>query len=134
MTTPEPRPRALMLLLVSLLLAAIVVGAAIIPGGRGSIDEVSITNPGEFDVLVEVSGGKGSSWVSLGYVPPTATETIDGVVDQGSTWVFRFTAQGEDVEVRASRASLKANGWKVSVPARFIESLRPTAPAPAGNG
>lgn len=135
MTTQSPPPRTPPpMLLVILLVVATIAGYNVLRG-PGPIERISVTNPSDFDVLVEVREHDSDLWMGLGHAQPQSTEQFTEVADQGATWVFRFTAQGViGGESRRSRASLKANGWRLTVPSQVIQFLRNNAPPPPPPG
>ena len=54
------------------------------------------------------------------------------MIDQGSTWMFHFTAQGKDGgEIRIERADLAAGGWRITVPERVGQRLRSAGAPPS---
>ena len=94
-------------------------------GGPAFVDEVSIVNPSEYDVHVEVSGGGEEGWMSITTATKRSTTAAQAVIDQGATWVFRFSTQGRaGGEVRISRADLRRDGWTVRVPDTVVDGFR----------
>ena len=88
------------------------------------VSSVELANSSELDVRVEVSGTDRDNWLGLAIVPGGATRTIDGVLDQGETWLFRYSSGpfvADPVEV--PRTSLEADGWRVEIPASAIQQL-----------
>ena len=122
-------------LLIGVAVAAIaVVALALAPGMRlpTFVDRVSITNPTVFGVEAEVRGGGPIAWLDLGGVARESTKSSYEVIDQGRQWMFRFTYAGRPVgEVAISRAQLKAQGWRVEVPAEVGDRLAATGTAPS---
>ena len=93
--------------------------------GSAFVDEVSVTNPSEYDIGVQVSDGDGDGWVAVTTVSRRSTNTTSDVIDQGEVWVFRFRAQGrEGGELRVERRDLEQAGWTVLVPDEVIQHLR----------
>jgi hypothetical protein len=89
------------------------------------VSRVTIANPTDFPVNVEVSGEGRAKWLSLGSTEARSDATTRDVVDQGDVWVFRFDylgVHGDTVEV--SRADLAQAGWRVEVPQTVEEDLR----------
>ena len=94
-------------------------------GGPAFVDEISIVNPSEYDVHVEVSGGGEEGWMSVTTATQRSTAAAQAVIDQGATWVFRFSTQGRPGgEVRISRADLRREAWAVRVPDAVVDSFR----------
>ena len=60
-----------------------------------TIDTVSVTNPTDYDIGVAVRGAEGG-WMPMSTAQRDSTTTVvSDVIDQGATWTFRFTAQGQ---------------------------------------
>jgi hypothetical protein len=96
------------------------------------VDEVSITNPTDYPIAVEVRGDTGG-WLRLSTANAHATKTLSDVVDQGDTWTFRFHAQGHSGgEVHVDRDSLEARGWELEIPAGVGDQLRDAGATPPG--
>src|SRR5262249_40666540 len=90
-----------------------------------TVDHLVIQNPTKFDLAVDVAGGDGGGWMAVGAVRRGSAGTFQDVVDQGDTWTFRFSAQGEDSDaVKVSRDDLARAGWKLEVPASVSDSLQ----------
>jgi hypothetical protein len=89
------------------------------------VGRVTVGNPTDFPVNVEVSGGRGEQWLSLGSAEANSEVTTRDVVDQGDVWVFRFDYLGaHGARVEMSRADLARAGWRVEVPQTLDEDLR----------
>jgi hypothetical protein len=89
------------------------------------VDDVTIVNDTEYSADVDVSGKERSGWLALTVVQPESTTTVEGVIDQGEVWVFRFDYIGEHrEEVEISRSELEESEWTVEVPESFEEKLR----------
>ena len=94
-------------------------------GGPVFVDEVSIVNPSEYDVHVEVSGAGEEGWMSITTATKRSTTAAQAVIDQGATWVFRFSTQGRGGgEVRISRPDLRRDAWGVRVPDTVMDAFR----------
>ena len=96
------------------------------------IDEIRIDNPSEYDINVDVRPVDAPGRLLLGRAVQECTTSFHLVVDQGSTWVIHFAAQGHDGgEVTVDRVQLERDGWTVRIPAGVIDGLREAgAPAP----
>lgn len=134
--TAEPvhRTRHRVLLVAAIILAAgaAAFGAPLLLRGPTFVAKISIVNPSEYDIQVEVSGDEGKSSMILTTAGQKATTAAVDVVDQGPSWVFRFSAQGRDGgELRITRAVLKQAGWTVGVPEAVIERLRQQGAPPS---
>lgn len=88
------------------------------------VDRIVIDNPTRFHANVDVSDGARESWLALAAVETGTQSVVEQVVDQGSTWVFRFAYSGHQQEIRLSRAELADAGWRVEVPTSFEAALR----------
>ncbi len=104
------------------------IGAAIVTNRvttvPANVERVTFVNSSDDTIDVAVNDADLSGWMSLGPVGPGATSTVQQVVDQGPTWVFRFTAQGVDGgKLVMSRTALVAARWRVVIPARVIERI-----------
>lgn len=91
----------------------------------GFVDRVAIHNPHPWHARVEVSDPERQGWVALGTVRRGRTETFHDVVDQGGTWVFRFSYGGHDGgELVVERIRLQQANWTVTVVEEFAERMR----------
>jgi hypothetical protein len=89
------------------------------------VSRVTVANPTDFPVNVDVSGGRRAEWLSLGSAEARSEVTTRDVVDQGDVWVFRFDYLGvHSARVETSRADLARRGWRVEVPQILDEDLR----------
>ena len=81
------------------------------------VDAVRVENPNAFAVNVDVAGAGRSGQLGLGMVAAQGAQTFLEVVDQGTTWSVRFSYGGvETGELTVSRAELRRQGWKITVP------------------
>lgn len=119
--------------------AALVLGPLLLvgrlTGGEPSfVAEVTVVNPSVYKVNVDLKAPGDEGWSKLGTVRRETSKTIEQVVDEGPLWTFRFTYGGEPGgEVTISRAQLRSEDWRLSVPADVGErlrqaGLRPSAP------
>lgn len=97
------------------------------------IDRLTVVNPTDYDVIVEVAGAEGGGWLTVSSVERGTTAVVGDVVDQGGTWRFRIRGQGRAggvVELR--RAELASDGWRFTVPpevgARLERAGAPPSP------
>ena len=89
------------------------------------VDRLVIVNATPSDVNVAVGPGDRSAWLALGTARHDAETPFEEVVDQGGTWVARFSYGGESAgEASVRRAELARNGWRITVPAEAAERLR----------
>ncbi len=136
--TSPPRPTPLgglghplhFAVLVAAVLAAIAVSFAVrVPA---KIDRVEIRNPHRWPVTVEVGDVPGGHALGLGSVEPVEAQTFEEVIDQGDTWVFRFSYASVEVERSVPRAELARNRWQITVPEEFAARLEAAGVAPSG--
>ena len=87
-----------------------------------TVERVTVVNNSVYDIGGAGTGDGGT--LSLGTAPARTTTDVKDVIDQGSTWVLHFTAQGEDGgELRIERAALDRAGWRVVIPTAVTERL-----------
>jgi hypothetical protein len=111
--------------------ALLLLAGTLLLRGPGVVAEISIVNPSEFDVQVDVSRPGGEGWTSVATVDSGSSSVARDVIDQGEIWVFRFRAQGRDGGERPmSRPDLRRAGWSFEIPAEVIDRLRQSG-APA---
>jgi hypothetical protein len=140
---PQPRvsgPRSTSDLAVVVCSALVALATAMAVVHRpDDVAAVTVTNPTEYLVRVEVRAAADPAWRPLATVARGVTRTTTEVVDAGETWVFRFTVQGAaSVEVSRTRAELDAAGWQLPVPEDAAAAWRaaglPPSPCPASDG
>lgn len=101
---------------------AIVINTTALPD---TVDSLTVDNRTEFPLGVEVRGGEGESWLGVGTVPAGESKAFPRVLDQGQTWLVRFSAQGETSnQYRFSRQDLVVEDWTLNVPDTVTEDLR----------
>ena len=125
-TTPKPSPLPRWLGWAALAAIIVVVGYAGTRALQGPhvVPHVTIVNPSKYAVEVETAGAKRDGWTVLGSTPPKSSSTLDDVIDQGSTWVFRVHAQGvSGGDFVMSRALLARLHWQVTIPSDVIDKL-----------
>jgi hypothetical protein len=89
------------------------------------VDVVTIVNDTAYSATVDVTDEGRNGWLTLTKVGPRSTYSAEGVIDQGDVWIFRFDYAGKhQAELEVSRGDLRSNGWTVSVPESFEQSLR----------
>lgn len=88
-------------------------------------DRLTIVNETPYDLEVDVRGATDDGWLLLGQATHDASTVKELVVDQGTTWTFRFQYGGEVVgTLRVERQELSRNRWRVEVPSSVGERLR----------
>lgn len=84
---------------------------------------VTVVNPNDAELAIDIGGADGGGWLQLGTVAPDSTGRWQEVTDQGGQWVFRFRRIGDSrgfAQLQLSREELKAARWSVTVPARLL--------------
>lgn len=84
---------------------------------------VEIDNRTEYPASVDVRGSTGG-WLDLTTVEGGGTREVQEVLDQGSSWNFRFAYSDVVIEETVDRETLVDADWSVEVPAEFGERLR----------
>ena len=94
------------------------------------VDRLTIANPTAFNVDIDLADGDGT--VGLGTVAAQRTEAFHEVVDQGPTWVLRFSSAGVAAgELQLTRGALERSGWRVRVPVDVDARLRAARLSPS---
>lgn len=88
------------------------------------VDRVILVNRTDYPANVGLRDETGGS-LGLATVPAESTREIREVIDQGTTWTFRFSYGGhEPLEVTLTKRELIAADWRVEVPLEFEQQLR----------
>jgi len=137
MTRPRPATSVValgqMAVVAAVAAALFLVAVAMMTDRPSFVSELTVVNPAVYKLNVDVSGD-GHGRLDLGAVRRETTSTYERVIDQGDTWVFRFSYGGvTGGEISVPRARLEADGWRVTVPGDIGErlrlaGLRPSAP------
>jgi hypothetical protein len=94
-------------------------------GPPPTVEEITIVNPTDYDLDVDVTGGERDGWLPVAIVKARTEDVAQEVIDQGEVWIFRFLHWGDPVgEVRLTRGDLERDGWRVEVPAGIGERLQ----------
>ena len=88
------------------------------------VDRLTIDNPHPWDVHVEATDADRDGWVGIARVGRDDRHTVESVLDQGDTWVIRFSYAGQSAESRLDRAELERDDWQVTVPDQLADRLR----------
>jgi hypothetical protein len=102
-----------------------------------TVPRVTFVNDTGYDVEVDVAGAGNTGTLHLGTAAARTTTDVEDVIDQGSTWVVHFRAQGVDAgELRLTRTDLDRADWKVVIPGevagRLAAAGRQESPRPPG--
>ena len=65
------------------------------------MDRITIVNPTEYDVDVDVTGPDRDGWLPVAIVGARSEKVAQGVIDQGDLWIFRFVHWGDPVDERS---------------------------------
>jgi hypothetical protein len=136
-TRPQPlqgRPLggALALLLGAVVVIAAVVKLAPTMSQPAVVARVTIINPTDYQMNVDVAGGRRDGWFDLATVGRGRTTTVEEVADVGRQWLFRFSYGGVAAgELAVSRSELMAGGWTITVPDEAMQRLRAAALSPS---
>lgn len=107
--------------------AVLLLVLAVFPLLRGPdfVPHLMLVNPTSYQVNVEATGANDGGWLDLGTVPREREVALQGVVNQGQDWTFRFTSGGVYAgEMTLSRADLEREHWRVTVPAGTVVPLQ----------
>lgn len=106
--------------------AVLVVAAVLLPGMRlpAFVSRLTVANPTGYSIEVDVTTPQRDGWLGLGGFPPETTRAADQVLDEGGSWVFRFSYAGQDVgQMAMSRDELKQAHWQMTIPAELGDRL-----------
>lgn len=89
------------------------------------VARVTLDNPTEYRLEVEVTDVNRGGWLPLGEVGRDGSKVAYEVIDQGSRWLFHFSSGGVDAgEAVVSRDDLRHGGWKLAIPPDVGNRLR----------
>jgi hypothetical protein len=94
------------------------------------VERIEITNPHRWVAAVDVTDARRSQALGLGAVDPSDSRTFQDVIDQGDTWIFRFSYAAVEVEHTVPRRRLEGDRWKVTVPEEFSKRLEAAGTTP----
>jgi len=73
---------------------------------------------------LEASEAGHNGWTSVAIAGPHATTVAQDVIDEGSTWTFRFAGQGRPGGiVTRTHEQLVQVGWRLHIPAAVGQQL-----------
>lgn len=106
---------------------AAVVFVAVVPSmiaDPPKISRLTLVNPTPYPVDVQVTAALPDGWMELGTAQPGTTTVVQDVIDQGSTWLFRFTTDGYDGgQLQLGRDDLVGSRWRVTISASVGDRL-----------
>jgi len=120
--------------MVVLIVIGVIVGALIIPrlGLPPKVPPLTIDNPTRYTVLIEASNGSDPGWSPVAIVHAGHTDTETDLIDEGPSWLLRFTSQGIELTgYHVSRADLAAHGWRYTVPSDVAHRLEAQGAPPS---
>jgi hypothetical protein len=92
--------------------------------GPRFVDRIVFVNGTDYSVSADV-GGEADGWLGLGSIPAHGSRAVEQVIDQGTSWTFRFSyGYHHPYEVEVSRRELAGAGWRVEVPGELEADLR----------
>ena len=101
-----------------------VIGIDRLTAGPAFVPKVTVVNASPYATTVEDTGATRDGWTTVTIADPRATTTAEQVIDQGATWTFRFSAQGQNGgEVTLTRNQLERTGWQVRIPVDVQQQL-----------
>lgn len=99
--------------------------------GPKYVAKITVVNPYEYSFHVEVGDGR-SGWLNLGGVTRNGENSMEEVIDMGSTWHFRFRfSDQEEEEITIARDELQARRWRIDVPEAISKRLRARGEPPS---
>jgi hypothetical protein len=100
-----------------LLAVAVVLGVSQALEGPELVDRVTIDNPTQYPLEIEVAGGRDGSGLTLGPVAAGERHAFASVVDQGDRWVVRVkSARTDGGTVVLRRSELERSDWVIRIP------------------
>ena len=134
---PRPAPLRRKGDLGTVVIAAVVAALALLvvaPAIRAPafVDRVTVVNPHPWRVEVDVTGSQRAGVVGLVSMGRERTQILEDVMDQGPSWVFRFSYGGVDGgALVVSRAALEQARWTITVPEEFAARMREAGMGPS---
>ncbi len=96
------------------------------------VPRITVVNPTQYNVQIDVTGLSRDGWLSLGGVRRETTKHLYEVIDQGNRWIFHFHYAGQDAgELSMSKAELRAGDWRLSIPPGVGARLRAAGLTPS---
>ena len=79
-----------------------------------------------------MTDGQRDGLIGLATVGRERTRAVEEVIDQGPSWIFRFSYGGVDGgELAMSRAELERARWTITVPEEFAARMRAAGLGPS---
>jgi len=117
--------RILVLAVTAIVLAAMIKLLAV----PSVVDRITVENSTKSSVTVNVTGHKRDGWMPVGLAPAGTATVFQRVIDQGQVWIFRFSGDGQQVELSVTQQQLEADQWRVQVPNNLAGAVGPSVPS-----
>jgi hypothetical protein len=92
---------------------------------------LTVVNHTDYELTIATSKPGSNSWLPLLVIDPGEERTVQGAIDPGPEWVFRFAGQGRDGgEIAVTRDELRDAGWRFEVPPEVITQLEEAGATP----
>lgn len=91
------------------------------------VPAVTIVNPTEHDIRIDLSDATQDGWIDFGSVGPKSALTVQQLLDQGGDWVFRLRRAGDGRSyalLQLTRKELADAQWSITVPYRLLDLPR----------
>ena len=127
---PQPRPATSRRDLIAVVTGATLWLAIVVPlhpllRGPSFVDEISIDNPHEWNVNIDVSDQEREGSVGIGSIEREEGQTFEEILDQGPQWIFQFDHAGvAGGELTVNRSELERADWSITVPDDFARRMR----------
>lgn len=104
----------------------LVVAAALVPSMRlpTYVSRITVANPTVYGVEIDARPDNATTWLALGGFARDSTRNAYEVIDEGRTWVFRFSYGGEEAgTLTEARSKLEHDHWRMTVPQDVADRL-----------
>ena len=92
---------------------------------------LTVVNNTNYELTIATSKPGTNSWLPLLVINPGEERTVQGTIDPGPEWLFRFAGQGQDGgESAVTRDELRDAGWRFEVPAQVAAQLEDAGATP----
>jgi hypothetical protein len=114
-----------------LLVLAVLMAAC--SGPPPTVERITVANPTDYHLDVQVSGRDAEGWLPLAIVDARSEHVVREVIDQGDEWIFRFLHWGDPVgELSLTKPELEQGDWRVEVPEQIQAQLEQLGRPPSG--
>ncbi len=92
---------------------------------------ITVVNPTEYELTIAIASPDHTGWLPLVVIEPGQERLLDGTIDQGREWLFRFSGQGRDGgEIAMTRDELRNDDWRFEVPQEVVDQLQKAGATP----